>query len=56
MFKIAKQALRTEQILNKNVIEKYSQSRRKMVWMAWREYMDGIKVKKNKSTKMVHHF
>lgn len=53
MFRIGKQALHTDQILNKNVIDKHTQNRRKLVWTVWREYMEGIKIKKTKLTKMV---
>jgi hypothetical protein len=30
-------------ILNKNVIEKYNQNKRRLIWEAWKDYMEGVK-------------
>lgn len=39
-------------ILTKNIIDKYANSRRKLILEAWKEYMAEVKFKKNKVIKM----
>jgi hypothetical protein len=31
--------MRTEMILNKNVIQKYNTSKRRIIWEAWLQYL-----------------
>ena len=52
MFKITAQASQTEQILNKNVIEKYNKAKKMVVMDAWREYMAIVKKRKAKVMRM----
>lgn len=56
MYKTGQQSLRVDNILQKNIIDKYKKNRRRLVLEAWKEYMADVRYKKAKVVSMVKIF